>query len=54
MELTEEKGSESICFLTKERQTDTKWPLGTSEDSWGSRGRGFKSRHSDHWSVKIV
>ena len=35
MEPTERTGSESIHHSAKERQTDTKWPLGTPEDSCG-------------------
>ena len=42
----ERAGSERICYPAKERQTDTKWSLETPEDSWGSRGRRFKSCHS--------
>ena len=47
----ERAGSESICYPAKECQTDTKWSLETLEDSWGSRGRRFKSCHSDHEQV---
>ena len=40
-----------LCSLTaKERATSGCGAVGSALD-WGSRGRGFKSRHSDHVSI---
>ena len=47
-------GAERICNLTKDGQTDTKPSVVISRVSWGSRGRGFKSRHSDQKSLEIL
>ena len=41
---------ESIRIPFKQHGLDTKWPQKVSEDSWGSRGRRFKSCHSDQKS----
>lgn len=45
-------GAERICNLTKDGQTDMKPSDVISRTSWGSRGRGFKSRHSDQKALK--
>ena len=49
-EALERRGSESICSCNKQHQTRPKVPLELLVQSSGPRGRGFKSRHSDHKS----
>lgn len=46
--------SERICNPSKQHGLDTKRPQKVSEDSWGSRGRRFKSCHSDHVRTHIL
>ncbi len=46
---------ESIRIPFKQHGLDTKWPQKVSEESWGSRGRRFKSCHSDQvWTMKML
>ena len=47
MEPVELRPLKSIWIWSKDHHMERKRPDFVSEDSWGSRGREFKSRHSD-------
>ena len=47
MEPVELRPLKSIWIRDKDHYMERKRPDFVSEDSWGSRGREFKSRHSD-------